>query len=241
MTKAMYMDQGYLREFSATVVSVKDGKFVVLDQTLFYPKSGGVDCDTGTLTASNDSATEHTTYNVVFVGKFEGVISHEVDQPGLQEGDQVQGIIDWDRRYKLMRYHTAAHVLAGVLSRDAGAKITGNDLSIDKGRIDFDLDDFDREKLTHYFELANELILRDLPIKVYSLIRAEAEADPNIFKLAKAMPSHFTEFRIVDIVGFDRQADGGAHVKSLKEVGKIEFLKAENKGKTNRRVYFQIV
>ncbi|MFH1915675.1 MAG: alanyl-tRNA editing protein [Nanoarchaeota archaeon] len=233
MTHALYMNDCYLKEFTAIVVSVKDGKYVVLDQTAFYPKSGGVDCDIGTLTTENG-----TTYNVVFVGKFSGEISHEVNKSGLKAGDNVKGVLDWDRRYLLMRYHTGAHVLSGVLSQDAGAKITGNDLSVDKGRIDFDCEEYDREKLLQYIEKANTLISEDLPIKIYSLTRAEA--DPLIFKLAKAMPDHMTEFRIMDIVGFDRQADGGAHVKSLREVGKIEFIKSENKGKNNRRVYFKI-
>lgn len=235
MVQALYMDDCYLHEFDAKVVSVKDGRFIVLDQTAFYPKSGGVDCDKGKIVGPDGTA-----YNVVFVGKSEGEISHEVDRPGLQEGNSVHGILDWDRRYTLMRYHTAAHVLAGVLSRDAGAKITGNDLSVEKGRIDFDLEDFDREKLQGHFDKANAIIAEDLPIKIYSLTREEAERDPLIFKLAKALPAHFTDFRIVDIVGFDRQADGGAHVKSLKEVGHISFLRAENKGKNNRRVYFTL-
>jgi misacylated tRNA(Ala) deacylase len=234
MAHAIYMDDCYLKEFTAKVVSVKDGKFIVLDRTAFYPKSGGVDCDTGTFTI------EGRTFNVVFVGKFEGEISHEVDREGISVGDIVHGRLDWDRRYMLMRYHTGAHVLSGILSRDAGAKITGNDLSVDKGRIDFDCEEYDREKLVSYVERANELIAKDLPIKIYSLTRQEAEADPLIFKLAKQMPAHMTDFRIVDIVGFDRQADGGAHVKSLKEVGRLEFLRAENKGKSNRRMYFKI-
>jgi misacylated tRNA(Ala) deacylase len=240
MTKALYMDDCYQKEFSARVVSVKDGKFVVLDQTAFYPKSGGVDCDTGILTLASTTS-DDTAYNVVFVGKFGGEISHEVDRPGLQEGDTVHGKIDWDRRHLLMRYHTGAHVLSGILSRDAVAKITGNDLSVDKGRIDFDCEEYDRDKLILYVEKANALIAQDLPIKIYTISREEAERDPLIFKLAKALPAAMTEFRVVDIVGFDRQADGGAHVKSLKEVGKLEFVRAENKGKSNRRMYFKIV
>ncbi|MBU1974924.1 MAG: alanyl-tRNA editing protein [Nanoarchaeota archaeon] len=233
MTKALYMDDCYLKEFDAIVASVKDDKYVVLDQTLFYPNSGGVEHDTGTLIKEDG-----TEFKVVFAGKFSGEISHEVDQPGLKPGDKVHGVLDWDRRYLLMRYHTAAHVLSGVFSQETQAQITGNQLTTQKGRIDFALDNFDREQLSGYFEKANSLIEKDLPIKIYAMSREEA--DPMVFKLAKAMPSSMKEFRIVDIEGFDRQADGGAHVKSLKEVGPLEFLKAENKGKNNRRVYFRI-
>lgn len=237
MAKALYMDDCYLKEFEAVVVNVKDGKYVVLDQTAFYPSSGGVEHDTGTLTDMKGHS-----YRVVFVGKFDGEINHEIaeDELRIKEGMVVQGKLDWDRRYTLMRYHTAAHVLSGVFSRDAGALITGNQLKTDKGRIDFDLENFDRELLEGYFQKANQLIEQDLPIKIYSIPREEAENDPMVFKLAKALPQHIRELRIVDIVGFDRQADGGAHVNSLKEVGKIHFLKAENKGKCNRRVYFQL-
>jgi len=229
-----YLDDSYCKEFETEVESVKDSKFVVLKETYFYPDGGGQPFDTGTLVKDSEE------FPVVFVGKFDGKVSHEVGKEGLKEGDKVKGILDWDRRYKLMRYHTAAHIISGVLFYEAGAKITGNQLNVDKGRIDFDLENFDRELLANYFQKANELVEKDLPIKVYSMSREEAEQNPSLFKLAKGLPESLKEFRIVEIETFDRQADGGTHVKSLKEVGKIEMVKAENKGKNNRRVYFKI-
>jgi misacylated tRNA(Ala) deacylase len=235
----LYMDDSYLKEFEAKVVSVKEGGenkfFVVLDRTAFYPDSGGQPYDTGKMVKDS------VEYPVVYVGKFSGKISHEVSKEGLKEGDVIKGFIDWDRRYALMRMHTAAHVICEIFHSDSGALITGNQLGIEKSRIDFSLEDFDREKVSEYFRKANEIVEKDLKVKMYFLPREEAMKIENVTKLANALPPNIKELRIVEIEGFDMQADGGTHVKSTKEIGKIEFLKAENKGKNNRRVYFKLV
>jgi misacylated tRNA(Ala) deacylase len=149
--------------------------------------------------------------------------------------------LDWDRRYILMRYHTAAHVLSGVFSKETAAKITGNQLTTEKGRIDLSLEQYDRDIIDKCFAKSNELISQDLPVETYYKPRLEALKDPNMIKLANAMPPEVENLRIVDIKGFDYQADGGCHVTSLKDIGKIEFLKAENKGKDNRRIYFRLI
>ncbi len=159
--KALYLDDSYLRECDSTVLSVKDGKYVVLDQTLFYPMGGGVLHDTGAMIAGNER------YNVVYVGKFSGQISHEVDR--------------------------------------------------------------------------HELFQRDIAVKSYELPREEAMEIPGVVKLAAALPPAVKNLRIVEIDGVDRQADGGCHVRNLREVGRIEFLKAQNKGKNNRRVYYRLL
>ncbi|MBD3204233.1 alanyl-tRNA editing protein AlaX [Candidatus Woesearchaeota archaeon] len=229
------MDQMYLKEWDAHVKSVSQGKFVVLDRTAFYPKSGGVAWDTGTIKRESDGKE----VKVIYAGKFSGKISHQVEPEGkIEKGDKVHCTLDWDRRYKLMRFHTAAHVLSGFFSKELDAKITGNNITIKKARIDFSLDDFDRDKIKEMIEKSNELIKKDLPVEVYYKNRKEALKDPNMVKLANALPPKVDKIRIVDIKGFDYQADGGCHVKSLKEVGEIIFIKADNKGKNNRRVYF---
>lgn len=237
MEEALYMDDMYLKEWDATVVSVKDGKFVVLDKTAFYPNAGGVQCDIGTITRQQDSES----FKVVFAGKFDGHISHEVDHPGLAEGDKVSCRLDWGRRHLLMRYHTAAHVLSGIFNKEYGPKITGNQLTTEKGRIDFNLENFDKAYMEKLISEANNLIAKDLPVEVYYKPREEALKDPNMFKLADKMPPEVDNLRVVDIKGFDYQADGGCHVKSLKEIGRIEFLSIENKGKSNKRGYFKVV
>lgn len=234
MTKALYLEDSYLRECDATVVSVTDEKYVVLDQTVFYPKGGGQPWDTGEIVRGDE------VYRVVYAGKFSGKISHEVDRPGLNRGDGVHCVLDWERRYKLMRSHTAAHVFASLLCAGTGALITGNQIGVDKTRFDFSLEKFDRQILMKYIDEANKLFRKDIPVKWYELPREEALKIPGVIKMAEASPPDVPSLRIVEIVGVDKQADGGTHVRNLKEVGQIKLLKAENKGKHNRRVYFSL-
>jgi misacylated tRNA(Ala) deacylase len=233
-TKALFLVDSYLKESEATVVSVSDGKYVVLDQTIFYPKGGGQPHDTGKIIKGNE------VYNVVYVGKFSGEISHEVDHAGLQPGDKVRCGLNWERRYKLMRSHTAAHVLASLLNQGTGALITGNQLEEDHVRFDFNLEEFDRSVLEAYLEKANKLFGTDVPVKWYDLPREEAMKIPGVVKMAGAFPPELPVLRIVEIVGVDKQADGGTHVINLREVGQVQLLKTENKGKNNRRIYFKL-
>ena len=234
MTKALFLVDSYLKESKATVISVKNGKYVILDQTIFYPKGGGQPHDTGKLIKGND------VYNVVYVGKFSGEISHEVDHAGLQAGDEVCCVLNWDRRYKLMRSHTAAHLFASLLNQGTGALTTGNQLEEDHLRFDFSLAKFDRELLEEYVAEANKLFGTDVPVKWYELPKEEALKIPGVVKMAKAFPPDLPFLRIVEIIGYDRQADGGTHVRNLREVGEIILIKTENKGKSNRRVYFKL-
>ena len=234
MTDALYLKDSYLKECDATVFSVKEGKYVVLDRTIFYPKGGGQPCDTGKIVRGNEI------FRVVFVGKFSGEISHEVDQAGLREGDRVHCSIDWEHRYKLMRSHTAAHLFASLLCTGTGALVTGNQLEEDKIRFDFSLERFDHDVLREYIDKANALFSKDIQVKWYELPREEALKIPGVVKMAEAFPPEIPCLRVVEIVGVDRQADGGTHVKNLNEVGQIKLIKTENKGKHNRRIYFTI-
>jgi len=223
-----------LRDCDATVVSVKDDKYVVLDQTIFYPKGGGQPHDTGRILCRDE------VFNVVFVGKFSGEVSHEVDHPGLKAGDTVHCVLDWDRRFKLMRSHTAAHLFASLLCVGTGALVTGNQLEVDKVRFDFSLERFDPQVLEEYVGKTNALLRTDTPVRWYELPREEALKIPGVVKMAEAFPPEIPRLRIVEIIGLDKQADGGTHVRSLREVGQIEVLKTENKGKNNRRIYFKL-
>jgi misacylated tRNA(Ala) deacylase len=235
MTTTLYLEDSYLKECDALVVSVKDGKYVVLDQTVFYPKGGGQPWDTGKMVRGDE------TFKVVYVGKFSGEISHQVDHPGLKNGDRVHCVLDWQRRYKLMRSHTAAHLFASLLCTGTGALVTGNQLEEDKTRFDFSLEKFSPEILVEYLDKANEYLKRDIPVRWYELPREEALKIPGVVKMAEAFPPDIPRLRIVEITGVDKQADGGTHVRSLREVGQIRLLKTENKGKHNRRVYFALV
>ena len=234
MENALYMNDSYLKEFEATVESVKDDKFVVLDKTAFYPSGGGQPHDTGVMICNGEE------YPVIYAGKFSGKISHEVSRLGLKVGDKVIGRINWDRRYKFMRMHTAAHLLISIFNKESNVLITGNQIDEDKTRIDFNMENFDREKIIQYIENANNIIKQDLHVKTYYLPREEAMKIPGVVKLAVALPPDVHNLRIVEIPGIDVQADGGTHVNSLSEIGTIEFVKAENKGKDNRRVYYSV-
>jgi Ser-tRNA(Ala) deacylase AlaX len=234
LTRALYLEDSYLKECEAVVTSVKDGKYVTLDQTVFYPKGGGQPCDTGKIIRGNE------VYKVVYVGKFSGEISHEVDHAGLKQGERVQCVIDWDRRYRLMRSHTAAHLFASLLCNGTGALVTGNQLETDKIRFDFSLEQFNPDLLQKYVDKTNQLLSKDVPVKSYELPREEALKIPGVVKMAEAFPPDIPRLRIVELVSLDKQADGGTHVRNLNEVGRITLLKTENKGKNNRRIYFTL-
>jgi misacylated tRNA(Ala) deacylase len=232
--KRLYLEDPYIREFETTVAGVSAGKYVVLQETAFYPKSGGQPYDTGVLL--NDGVE----YRVVYVGVFDGMVSHEVDSTGLAVGDRVHGMMDWDRRHTFMRSHTAGHILSAVVHRETGAEITGNQLGVDYSRIDFNMEDFDREMIKEFEGMANEAISRELPVEVRVMPRQEAMKIPSVFRLAKGFPAGINEIRVVDIGGVDAQACGGTHVKNTREIGLIQVFKAENKGRNNRRMYYMV-
>jgi len=237
MTKILCLEDSYLKECDARIQAVS-GKEIILDQTVFYPRGGGQPSDTGKMISGSGLETR-----VVEVVKKEGEVIHvlESESHGLAVGSSVNLVLDWDRRYKLMRMHTAAHVLGSVMFNSLGALISGNQLEADRSRFDFTLPGFDRAKFDSAVEKANSHLSEDVLLKVYSLPRQKAMEIPGVVKLAGALPPSISELRIVEIPGVDIQADGGTHVKNLKEVGRIEIMKLENKGKDNRRIYFSLI
>ena len=140
-----------------------------------------------------------------------------------------------------MRMHTAGHLLSSIFYSKANCRITGNQIEIEKSRMDFNLDSFDRSTIEGYVNEANKLIQADAPVKTYFLPREEALRQPEMVKLAEATPPSEAQLRIVEIEGIDKQADGGQHVAQLKEIGKIQLVKLENKGKSNRRLYYTLI
>ena len=234
MENALYMDDSYLKEFEAVVESVKDDKYIVLDKTAFYPTGGGQPSDTGVMICKGEE------YPVVYVGKFSSKISHEIAKPGLKEGDRIIGKIDWHRRYKLMRMHTAAHIIDAVFYQKENALCTGNQIGPDKTRIDFSSETLNREKMEEYIKVSNEIAKKGIDVKIYTMKKDEALKIPGIVKLAGAMPPDIHELRIVEIPGVDIQADGGTQVKNTSEIGEIKFLQFENRGKSNKRLYYTI-
>ncbi len=230
-TKALYLDDSYLRTFDAVVVDV-DESGVYLDRTAFYPRSGGQPSDTGILRRGDIE------FRVDGVELSDKGICHRAR--GLAPGEEVTGVIDWDRRYKLMRSHTACHILSAVIFKETGAKITGNQIDLDRSRVDFSLDAFDRSMIDAYVKKANLLIKEMRPVMVKIISRDEAMRMPDLIRLAMNVPER-EYLRVVEIEGIDAQACGGTHVKNTGEIGEIRVVKAENKGKSNRRVYFEVV
>ncbi len=236
MAELLYLSDAYLKETDATVTSLDpSGKVIMLDKTIFYATGGGQPHDQGTITY-NDQV-----YHVLMVRKLPEGIAHELDKPGLKQGDKVHCILDWQRRYKLMRSHTAAHLLGAVIYQQTKVETTGNQLEVDKSRMDFCLDDASKERIESFMQKANDLIQKNASVKVYALPKEEAIKDPTLFKLAiKDYIEKLKEVRVVEIKGIDKQADGGTHVQSLREIGAINLLKIENKGKNNKRLYFTL-
>jgi Ser-tRNA(Ala) deacylase AlaX len=233
MTTTLYTTDSYVKEFEATVISANNTE-IVLNQTAFFPAGGGLPCDKGTFIVNNK------TYTVLTTARKDNNIVHEVDIPGIREGDIVKASLDWQRRYQLMRMHTACHVLSAVFVKEAGALITGNQLDLTQSRVDFNLENFDRHKINDYIAIANTLLKTNQEVTVSFMPRAEAEKIPELAKLAIGLKQGIEEIRVVAISTIDRQADGGPHVKNTSEVGTIQLIKCENKGKANRRVYFTL-
>ena len=168
-------------------------------------------------------------------------ITHVLDDAtGFKQGDTIRGEISWDRRYRLMRLHTAAHLIAAVMYRDYDARITGGQVEPDQAKLDFNLPRTDREIFEDAVAKANLEVQKKTQLKIYFLNRDEALKIPGVIKLAERMPPEVTELRIVEIPGIDLQADGGPHVNNTEEIGAISLIRIENKGKTQRRLYFTV-
>ena len=236
--RLLFQEDSYLREFEAVVTRV-EGDRVYLDATAFHPRpAGGLDADTGALYGPGGQA-----YRVVDTLLSEdGDVAHVVPGHSLEPGDRVRGVIDWDRRYRMMKLHTASHVVAALLYEKYGARVTGGHISPDVARDDFDLSMVDDWKaaLRWAVEETNKILARCLEVKVYWLPRDEALRIPGLVKLADKLPPEVDRLRIVEIPGVDIQADGGPHVRNTCEVGRIRIVKLESKGRKRRRLYYTL-
>ena len=228
--KPIYIEDSYIKSFD-TLVSAVEGDGVILEATAFYPQSGGQPSDLGSLFRDGEK------FKVLRV-ELPGSL-HILDKPGLAVGDKVSGRIDWDRRYRFMRSHTACHILSSIIFNATGAKITGNQIDSAKSRVDFSLETFDKSRIATYVDEVNRIISEDHAVKTSLLPRAEAMSIPDLVRLAMDVPDR-EEIRVVEVEGVDKQACGGTNVRSTGEIRGIKLVKAENKGKSNRRVYFEL-
>ncbi len=243
-TELLFYNDAYMAQFEATVDSVRPDGGIILDKTAFYYTSGGQPSDKGKLKRISDGAE----VQVKEVKKVDGEVVHYLEPSApplasasapLTSGDKVLGELDWVRRHKLMRMHTAGHALAAGLYK-LQALVTGTQLEADQSRFDFSVESFDRALFEGIVEQTNAELAAGHEVKTYSLPREEALKLPGMVKLANVLPPALTTLRIVDIVGLDTQADGGTHVKDTKEVGTIKILKLDNKGAKNKRIYFSL-
>jgi len=228
-----YMKDSYMKELETEVKEVNGNK-VILEDTIFYPESGGQASDEGIIKRGNE------TFKMLEAKKEAGKIIHSLDKEGLKVGDKVFCILNWERRYKLMRSHTAEHIFSAIFENELGALVTGNKLTTEKMRTDFNVEKLEREQIKEFIEKANNIIKKNLPITTYSMTREEVEKKPEMVKLAMGLPPGIKILRILKIGNFNEQPDGGTHVKSTAEIGEIEFLDYETKGKNNKRVYVKL-
>lgn len=230
-TELLYLRDAYLREFDARVVEAR-GNDIALDRTAFYPTGGGQPHDTGTLGDGR----------VVSVWKEGSVVWHALEGPSPAVGDTVDASIDWPRRHALMRTHSALHVLCGVIWNEWGKAVTGGNMEPLAARMDFEFDPLPEGFGARVEELVNAELAAGRPIEVSFLPRTEALADADLIRTkVNLIPPSVDEIRVVDIVGLDKQADGGTHVRTTDEVGRIKVLKTESKGKGNKRIRLEVI
>ncbi len=232
MTEKLYLADADLRIFDATVQAVNDD-LVELDKTAFYVTGGGQPHDTGILRWNNTEAL------VVDVRTVEGRVWHQIQGEIPNVGSEVTGIVDDERRHQLMRTHTAMHILCGVMWQRWQRVVTGGNMDTLSCRMDFVIDEFPPGFAEQIQELCNEEVAANRPVAVSFLPRSEAVLDRDLIRTkVNLIPEAVEEIRVVDIVGLDKQADGGTHVASTGEVGRIEITKTESKGKGFKRVRF---
>ena len=232
MTELLYQLDSYLKEFDGVVTnSFPEESAISLDRTAFYPGGGGQPNDLGTLNGSPVIKVRKTGDNVLHV--------IESDLPPI--GTKVHGVINWDRRYKLMRTHTAMHVLCGTVFRDYGALVTGGDMEPLKGRMDFEFERLERELVSIIEAVVNREIEVGHEIRVQILPREEAFQIPDLIRTKiNLLPEGIQQVRTVQIVGLDLQADGGTHVKNTSEISKIHVADYKSKGAINKRIYIEL-
>jgi len=236
VTELLYAIDAYLRRFDATVVDVdREQGRVALGRSAFYPGGGGQPHDVGVLRWDGAEAA------VTRVRAERGVVWHTLglDDPDALPGagTEVDGDLDWHRRHALMRTHTALHVLCGVIWADFGVAVTGGNMEPGRGRLDFELDAMSAELGERVERRVNEEVARAREILVDFVPRSAAGDDPALIRTkADLIPASVDPLRVIEIVGLDRQADGGTHVASTAEVGRIEVVGTESKGKANKRI-----
>jgi misacylated tRNA(Ala) deacylase len=235
MTERLYERDSYLKEFDARVTAITGEGGVVLDRTAFYPGGGGQPCDLGELSAGAKR------WPVTRTQKKGGEVLHTVTGEPPAVGTRVTGRLDWERRYQVMRTHTAMHILCGVIWRDYGASVTGGNMEPLKGRMDFEFETMRQELVKEIEESINAEVAKGRPVSSAILPREVAFQIPDLIRTKiNLLPESIQEVRTVEIKGLDLQADGGTHVANTAEVGRIRVADYKSKGKINKRIYVEL-
>lgn len=235
MTELLYLDRSYAIEFEAHVVT-SGPEGTELDRTLFYPEGGGQPSDIGVLSRADGSS-----WRVGRVEKARGRVLHHLEGEVAPLSDErLSGRVDWTRRYLHMRYHTAVHLLSGAAFARFGSEITGSQIAESGARLDLVLPEANRGTCETLVEAANREIAVARPVVVRWVDPDELERSPSLVRVRRDLVPVGQRLRLIDIVGFDVQADGGTHVRSTAEVGPIRFDRFENKGARNKRLYVHL-
>jgi misacylated tRNA(Ala) deacylase len=230
MAELLYLTDSYQKAFEAEVVEVGEAG-VVLDRTAFYPGGGGQPCDQGSLQADEQK------WEVFSVRRHEGEVWHQVGGDPPEVGMAVHGLLDWKRRYQLMRTHTAMHILCGVIWRDYGASVTGGNMEPLRGRMDFEFEHMRKELVEEIEKSINAEVVEARPLNIRILPREEAFQIPDLIRTKiNLLPEGIQQVRVVEIVGLDLQADGGTHVANTSEVGPLRIVDYKSKGSINKRI-----
>lgn len=234
MTEVLYYQDAYIREFTASITAVSEHG-VALDRTAFYPGGGGQPYDTGELRSENKS------WPVLRVRRVDSEIWHAVEGEPPSVAMEIQGLIDWVRRYQIMRVHTAMHILCGVIWRDYGASVTGGNMEPLRGRMDFEFETMQKELVEEIENKINVEVDAAREVKTAILSREEAFQIPDLIRTKiNLLPEAIQEVRVVELDGLDLQADGGTHVTNTQEVGPIRIVDYKSKGKINKRLVVEI-
>jgi len=228
-TLQVYLEDSYLKELDAEVIGLSDG--VILDRTIFYAASGGQPSDVGKMLGSG-------TYEVKEVFKQDEIVHRTEPLPSM--GEKVKLMIDWERRYRHMRQHTAIHVVSSIAMKEFGAMITGNQINYDYSRIDFNFKNWDTGISNSLESRVNEELRKNLPVTAFMMRREDILKMEGSVKVDLKLLPNSEILRVVEIGDLDIQPDGGTHVRNTSEIGSIQIFKIENKGRNNKRMYFSV-
>jgi len=230
MSELLYQTDSYLRQFQATVLAA-DGNAALLDRLAFYPGGGGQQADRGVVSWADQRR------QVLGFDRRQGDPWVLLDGPSPTSGTVVVGDIDWEHRYRMMRTHTALHILCGVIFRDYGALVTGGNMTPAEARMDFELEHMTERFAAEVEKRINAEVAAARDVRVRILPREEAFHIPDLIRTKiNLLPPEITRVRVVEIAGLDLQADGGTHVANTREVGPIRVVGHESKGRINKRL-----